>query len=198
MGYARVSTRDQNLTMQLDALHNAGVDKIFQETVSATKKDRPEFTAMKAILRSGDIVVVTKLDRLGRSLKDLIEHLDLFNEIGVQLVSLSENLDTSTATGKMLFNFIAMFAQMERDIISERTVAGLASARARGRLGGRKKGITKASEHKAILAVELYKENKTSVNDIAKQLKMSKMSLYKYLRLKGIQVGATPRPYVLA
>lgn len=140
-GYARVSTKDQNMYMQLDALQKYGVDKenIYSEKVTGTTKDRPAFTKMLAYLREGDTVAVYKLDRIGRSIKHLVDLINSFQEKGINFVSINENIDTTTAMGKLVFTIFSGLAQFERDIISERTKSGLDAARARGRKGGRPK-----------------------------------------------------------
>lgn len=189
IGYARVSTKDQNLSMQIELLENIGCDQIFQEKTSGTKEDRPQLNVLRSILRSGDVVYISKLDRLGRSLKDLISIISSFEKMNVSLVSLHDHIDTTTASGKMFFHMVAALSQYETDIISERTKAGLDAARARGRNGGRKRGLSKDADHKSIVAKSLYDAQKLGVNDIAKQLKISKMTLYKYLRHQGVQIG---------
>lgn len=138
-GYARVSTESQNLDRQLDALEKYGVEMIYNEKMTGTKKDRPELSKMLDRVTDGDTVVVESLSRLGRSTKDLIELMELFQSKGVHLVSLKENVDTSTSTGKLLFTLMSAIAQFERDVIADRTREGLNAARARGRMGGRPK-----------------------------------------------------------
>jgi DNA invertase Pin-like site-specific DNA recombinase len=137
IGYARVSTEMQSEDSQMDALNDAGCERIFREKMSGKTKQRPELDRMIDTLRSGDIVVVQRLDRLGRSLKDLIELLDGFKSQQVQFISLNESIDTTTAVGELAFHMIGSIAQFERRLISERTKAGLNAARARGRKGGR-------------------------------------------------------------
>jgi DNA invertase Pin-like site-specific DNA recombinase len=137
IGYARVSTEMQSEDPQMDALNDAGCERIFREKMSGKTKQRPELDRMIDTLRSGDIVVVQRLDRLGRSLKDLIELLDGFKSQQVQFISLNESIDTTTAVGELAFHMIGSIAQFERRLISERTKAGLNAARARGRKGGR-------------------------------------------------------------
>tara|TARA_Y100001968_G_scaffold188629_1_gene172956 strand:+ start:483 stop:1091 length:609 start_codon:yes stop_codon:yes gene_type:complete len=138
IGYARVSTDEQSDRAQIDALHQAGCERVYQERASGKSRQRPELERMIDALRTGDIVIVQRLDRLGRSLKDLIELLDGFKQQGVQFISLNESIDTTTAVGELAFHMIGSIAQFERRLISERTKAGLAAARARGRKGGRK------------------------------------------------------------
>ena len=142
IGYARVSTKNQIASGQIDALEKYGCERIFTDQASGKTTQRPELKRLLDTLRDSDIVVVQRLDRLGRSLKDLIELLDSFRERDIQFVSLVEGIDTTTATGELTFNLIASIAQFERRLISERTKIGLDAARARGRLGGRKRSLT--------------------------------------------------------
>ena len=180
VGYARVSTIDQNLDRQFDALIGAGVDKrnIYQEKITGTKKDRPELNRMIYELQKGDTVVISELTRLSRSTKDLISLSEIINNKGVELVSLKEKIDTTTATGKAMFGMLAVMAQFERDLISERTNEGLVSARARGRVGGRPK-IDNKDINKAL---KLYDSKNYSISDICEMCKISKNSLYNYIR----------------
>lgn len=193
IGYARVSTKDQNLEMQTDALTKAGCEIIFTETASGAKTDRIELTKMLGQIRKGDIVVVYKLDRLGRSLKHLLEVVALLNDKQVGIQSISDAIDTTTPQGRLFFNISACFAEFERDLIRERTKAGLEAARARGRKGGRRQGMTKEAEQKAILAETYYKEGKMGVNQIALEIGVSKMTLYKYLRHRKVVIGSYTR-----
>lgn len=190
LGYARVSTKDQDLSLQLDALSDAGCETIFQEKITATKKERHELMRMLDQLRKNDIVVIWKLDRLGRSLKDLVAIVNQIEEKGAQLQSLNDSLDTSTAHGKLIFHLFASLAEFEREIISERTKAGLNAARARGRKGGRPKGLSKSAEHKAIIAADLYRKQDLSVSEICEQLSISKSTLYRYLRHQGAEISS--------
>ena len=188
-GYARVSTKDQVLDLQIDALKKAGCKKIYQEKITGAKADRPELLKMTGQLREGDTVIVWKLDRLGRSLRDLVNLIEKFNAQGVGFLSLQDNIDTTTPTGKLTFHIFAALAEFERDIISERTKAGLAAARARGRKGGRPKGLSKKAQDKARLAASLYDEQELSISEICDHLYISKPTLYRYLRSRGVKVG---------
>ncbi|QHT65238.1 recombinase family protein [Rhodocytophaga rosea] len=188
IGYARVSTEEQNLDLQLDALLRAGCEKIYQEKVSGMKTQRAELGKLLAHLRAGDVLMIWKLDRLGRSLPHLVEltHELLEKEVGLQ--SLSDPIDTTTAQGRLVFNIFASLAQFERDLIRERTMAGLASARSRGRLGGRKKGLSEKAQKTALIAEALYKQKQLPVMDLCKQLSISKPTLYRYLRSRGVPI----------
>jgi DNA invertase Pin-like site-specific DNA recombinase len=188
IGYARVSTEEQNLDLQLDALTKAGCEKIYQEKVSGMKTHRVELSKLLAHLRAGDVLVIWKLDRLGRSLQHLVELTHELLEKEVGLLSLSDPIDTTTAQGRLVFNIFASLAQFERDLIRERTMAGLASARARGRLGGRKKGLSAKAQKTALIAEALYKQKQLPVIDLCKQLSISKPTLYRYLRSRGVEI----------
>ncbi len=176
-GYARVSTESQNLDRQLDALEKYGVEMIYNEKMTGTKKDRPELSKMLDRVTDGDTVVVESLSRLGRSTKDLIELMELFQSKGVHLVSLKENVDTSTSTGKLLFTLMSAIAQFERDVIADRTREGLNAARARGRMGGRPK-INRDSVRKA---VKLYNTGQYSIKEIEELTGVKKSTLYRNL-----------------
>ena len=189
IGYARVSTKDQNLDLQKDALKKAGCRKIYSEQVSGAKTDRTELNEMIKHIREGDIIIVWKLDRLGRSLRDLVDLISKFQKLGVGFKSLQDNIDTTTPTGKLTFHLFAALAEFERDIISERTKAGLKSARARGRKGGRPKGLSKQAQNKARLAESLYKEEELSIKEICDYLSISKPTLYRYLRHRNVNIG---------
>ena len=189
IGYARVSTKDQSLNLQEDALKKSGCEIIYSEHISGAKSDRPELLKMKEHLRKGDIVVVWKLDRLGRSLRDLVDLISRFQNKGIGFQSLQDHIDTTTPTGKLTFHIFAALAEFERDIISSRTKAGLAAARARGRVGGRPKGLSKKAQDKARLAESLYLEKKRSIKEICDHLDISKPTLYRYLRSRGVEVG---------
>lgn len=189
IGYARVSTKDQSLEMQTDLLTKAGCEIIFKETASGAKTDRVELAKLLGQIRKDDIVIVYKLDRLGRSLKHLLEVVAQLNEKKVGIQSINDAIDTTTPQGRLFFNISGCFAEFERDLIRERTKAGLEAARARGRKGGRRQGMTKGAEQKAILAETYYLEGKMGVNQIANEIGVSKMTLYKYLRYRKVKVG---------
>lgn len=189
IGYARVSTKDQNLDLQKDALEKAGCKKIYSEQVSGAKIERKQLDELIKQVRKGDIIVVWKLDRLGRSLRDLVNLISRFQAMEVGFKSLQDSIDTTTPTGKLTFHLFAALAEFERDIISERTKAGLKSARARGRLGGRPKGLSKQAQNKSRLAESLYKEKELSIKEICDYLSISKPTLYRYLRHRNITIG---------
>lgn len=176
-GYARVSTEAQNLDRQLDALKNYGVDIIYNEKITGTKKNRPELTKLLDRITEGDTVVVESLSRLGRSTKDLIELTEIFQSKGVNLVSLKEVIDTNSPTGKLLFTLMSAIAQFERDVIADRTREGLKSARARGRTGGR----PRADPEQVKKAVKLYKTEQYSVKEIEELTGIKKSTLYRNL-----------------
>lgn len=189
IGYARVSTKDQNLSLQNDALQKEGCELIFEEKASGAKSDRPELRRMIDQLRKGDIVIIWKLDRLGRSLRDLVNLVTEIQDKGAGLKSLNDSIDTTTPQGKLTFHLFAALAEFERDIISERTKAGLESARARGRKGGRPKGLSEQAKNKAIIAETLYREGDFSVKQICQHLDIARSTFYKLLKHRGVQVG---------
>jgi DNA invertase Pin-like site-specific DNA recombinase len=189
IGYARVSTQDQELALQLDALHESGCEQVYQEKVTGATRDRPQLQKMLEQLRAGDVVVIWKLDRLARSLKDLVDLVNQIQSKGASFLSLNDQIDTTTAHGKFTFHIFAALSEFERDIIRERTKAGLVAARARGRKGGRPKGLTQKAEHTAIIAENLYLEGKLSVKEICEQLSISKTTLYSYLRHQGVKIS---------
>lgn len=176
-GYARVSTEAQNLDRQLDALEKYGVDMIYNEKMSGTKKNRPELTKLLDRITEGDTVVVESLSRLGRSTKDLIELTEIFQSKGVNLVSLKESIDTNSPTGKLLFTLMSAIAQFERDVIADRTREGLKSARVRGRTGGR----PRANPEQVKKAVKLYKTEQYSIKEIEELTGIKKSTLYRNL-----------------
>ena len=189
IGYARVSTEDQNLTLQLDALKLAGCEKIFREKISGAKTDRPELTKLLEQVREGDTVTVWKLDRLGRSLKHLVETVTELQNRNIGFRSVKESIDTTTATGKLIFHIFAALAEFERDILRERTNAGLAASRARGIIGGRKKGMSPELLKKAPTAAMLYRAQTLPVTSIADQLSISVPTFYKLLRHEGVEIS---------
>lgn len=178
IGYARVSTLDQDPTLQLDALEAAGCEKIFIEHMTGAKRDRPELNAALSYLRDGDTLVVWKLDRLARSLKQLIETVETMDGQGVGFKSLTENIDTTTAGGLLVFHLFGALAQFERALIQERTTAGLAAARARGRVGGRK---PKLSDADVKAARAMLRDESITAAQVAKQFGVSVGTLYRYL-----------------
>ncbi|QJD98576.1 recombinase family protein (plasmid) [Mucilaginibacter robiniae] len=179
IGYARVSTLDQNPNLQTDALKQAGCEKIFKDKISGTTADRPGLAKVKEVLRKGDTLVVWRLDRLGRSLKNLLEWMMWLDQEGIALKSLQENIDTTTSTGKLVFHIFGALAEFERNLIQERTQAGLTSARARGKVGGRPK---KLNTDKKALAIKLYNEKELSVDKICEMVGVAKPTLYRYIR----------------
>lgn len=181
IGYARVSTQDQKLEMQLSELEQYGCEMIFKEKKSAVK-NRPELEKMNAQLRKGDIVVIWKLDRLGRSLRHLINLVNEYKERGVELISLKDKIDTTTTPGRLMFNLFASFAEFERELISERTRAGLENAKKKGHYPGRKKGLSKQAQSKALAALQLLEgKNNMSVGEIQRHLGLSKPTYYRYI-----------------
>lgn len=177
IGYARVSTIDQNLSLQIDALEKCGCERIYQEKMTGTKKDRPQVAELMTILRPGDKVIIYKLDRISRSTKHLIELSEFFEKKGVEFVSIQDSIDSSTPMGRFFFRILASIAELERDIISERTKDGLDSARARGRMGGRPRVSTK----KLNLAIKMYHSKQYSINEIVTATKISQATLYRNL-----------------
>ena len=190
IGYARVSTKDQKLELQIDALKKAGCEKIYQDIASGAKTERPELNQMIDNIRPDDVLVIWKLDRLGRSLNHLISLVNDLIDKKVGLQSLNDPIDTTTPQGRLSFNLFASLAEFERDLIRERTNAGLSAARARGRMGGRPKGIPKKAEATACAAETLYKEGVLTVDEISKKLGIAKSTLYSYLRHRGVTLGS--------
>ena len=181
IGYARVSTQDQKLEVQLTELEKYGCEIIFKEKQSAIK-ERPELDRMVNQLRVGDTVVVWKLDRLGRSLRHLVNLVGSFKDQGVDFVSINDNIDTTTSQGRLMFNLFASFAEFEREMISERTKAGLANARRHGRKGGRKPGLSKEGKIKAWAALKRVRDSDAPMSQIQKELGLSKATFYRYLK----------------
>jgi DNA invertase Pin-like site-specific DNA recombinase len=178
VGYARVSTREQNYDLQLDALRKAGCDKLFEEKLSGANRDRPQLNAALDYLRSGDTLVVWKLDRLARSLKQLIETVEMLSGREIGFRSLTENIDTTSSGGRLIFHVFGALAEFERSIIRERTTAGLIAARARGRVGGRPRVLDEAGID---IAKALLKDGKLTIAEIADRLDVAPSTLYKHL-----------------
>lgn len=191
VGYARVSTYDQNLDMQTSALKNFGCEKVVEEKRSGVSV-RVELEALLNNLKEGDTLVVWKLDRLGRSLHDLLHYFEMFSQKGINFASLQDKIDTSTPLGKLFFQISAAFSEYERLLIVERTIAGINAAKVRGVQLGRKKGLDKKSLEKARMAVNLYKEQKLSVREIADLLNITPATLYRYLRYMNASLNRTP------
>jgi DNA invertase Pin-like site-specific DNA recombinase len=179
IGYARVSTQDQNLDLQRDALERAGCEKVFTDVISGARADRDGLAQALAYCREGDTLVVWKLDRLGRSLPHLIETVQELHRRGIGFKSLQESIDTTTSGGKLIFHVFGALAEFERDIIRERTMAGLASARARGRKGGRPRAM---SESKAEMARTLRQDARRTVKEICQTLQISEATFYRYTK----------------
>ncbi len=180
IGYIRVSKQEQNEALQRDALKEAGCEKYFSDKITGSTFERKGLEELLAFVRAGDTVVVWKLDRLGRSLKDLIETLNLLKDRGNDFVSLTEKIDTTTPGGKLIFHLMGALAEFERDLIRERTNAGLAAARVRGRVGGRPRRL--ATNGKVALARRLFADPNHSVPEICSTLGISRSTLYRYVR----------------
>jgi len=178
IGYARVSTEEQNLDLQMDALNKIECDKIFTDKMSGARSDRPGLDEAMKFMRVGDTLIVWKLDRLGRSLQHLIKVVNDLNENGKFFLSLQENIDSKSTGGKLIFAIFAALAEFERDVIRERTKAGLAAARARGRVGGRPRKMT---AKKIEQAKKLMEDHSNSISEICKMLRISKSTLYRNL-----------------
>jgi DNA invertase Pin-like site-specific DNA recombinase len=178
IGYARVSTDEQNLDLQLSALNQAGCEQIYTDKVSGTKANRPGLTNALSHLRPGDTFVVWRLDRLGRSLRHLIDTVTDLQEEGVEFKSITEAIDTTTSGGRLVFNIFASLAEFEREIIRERTKAGLTAARARGKTGGRPKALT---EKQVQMLNNLAADRTNSIEDICRTLGISRMTYYRYV-----------------
>lgn len=181
-GYARVSTKKQELNRQMDLLEQQDCNEILTEKMTGTKASRPQLDRLKDKLRSGDTVIVESFSRLGRSTKDLIELVSYFEEHAVKLVSLKENFDTTTPQGRLMMTVFQAFSQFERDLIVERTKEGLKSARARGRKGGR----PRVNQRDVERAVKLYKSKQYSVKEITEMTGISHATLYRYINKKAL------------
>lgn len=182
VGYARVSTLDQTMALQHDALNKAGCERIFTDTASGAKADRPGLAESLDFVRPGDTLVVWKLDRLGRSIRHLIDTINALQERGVGFRSITEQIDTTTSGGKLIFHVFAALAEFERDIIRERTQAGLTAARARGRKGGRPRVTGLDDPKKIAILRQLYDDKQHSIAEICRTLRVSRATLYRYLK----------------
>lgn len=193
-GYARVSRPNQNLDLQLDALAKHGVDHIFEEKISGKVKRKPILDSLIKNLKAGDQLVIWKIDRLGRKSGELIELQESLERREIALVSLTESVDTSTPTGKFAYQVICGVAELERNQISERTIAGLLAAKEKGRIGGRPTGLSEKARRKAKLAVSEYLKylqyKDTTIEDICVKVGVSRATLYKYLKIKGIKINS--------
>ena len=178
IGYARVSTEDQDLALQLDALRGAGCERIFEDRESGAQARRPGLEKALEVARAGDTLTVWRLDRLGRTLKDLIALVERLEAAEIGFRSLREAIDTTSPGGRLVFHIFGAMAEFERAIIRERTAAGLAAARARGRVGGRPKAL---DPERRRLAVQLYRDKKHTIREICRLVRISKPTLYRYL-----------------
>lgn len=178
IGYARVSTDDQNLNLQRDALLAAGCSQIYEDRIGGAKAARPGLQQALNVARTGDVLVVWRLDRLGRSLKDLIGMVETLSDKGIELQSLTEPIATNSSSGQLVFHLFGALAEFERNLIRERTQAGLKAARARGRKGGRPKTLEPAKRQ---LAVKLYDERQYTIDEICRMMGISKPTLYSYI-----------------
>src|SRR6267154_1954683 len=181
IGYARVSTQDQTLNLQKDALEKIGCTKIFTDVISGATTERQGLDEALAYVREGDTLVVWRLDRLGRSLKHLIETITNLNNRKIGFKSITENIDTTTSGGKLIFHIFGALAEFERDIIRERTKAGLLAARARGRKGGQPKAL---NPKQAAIAQQLYDAKTTPITEICKTFNISRSTLYRYIKVE--------------
>ncbi|MDP1595380.1 MAG: recombinase family protein [Methylotenera sp.] len=186
IGYARVSTEDQSTSLQIDALKNAGCEQLFEEKVSGKSKDRPELEFCLKVLREGDTLVVWRLDRLGRSLEHLVQIIHELEDRKIGFQSLSESIDTTNAGGKLIFHIFAALAEFERNLIRERTIAGLKAARARGRVGGRKAKLSSADARKAAAMLSDPLVTKT---EVAKHFGISRVTLNSALIKHGFSLN---------
>lgn len=183
IGYARVSTKNQNLNLQIEALKKAGCQKIYQEKISSVTKNRPELDKMIEQFRNGDELYVWRLDRLGRSLKHIIDMVLHLNDKGIVIKGIVDSVDTSTMNGRLFLNLMASLAEYERELIRERTNTGLESARARGRTGGRSKGFTSETISKLLIMRSVYKDLTKSPVEIYKPLGLTRATFYRYAKI---------------
>jgi len=192
IGYARVSTQDQTLDLQTDALKQAGCEKVFTDTTSGARSERPGLQDAMNHLRAGDTLAVWRLDRLGRTLKHLIATITDLSDKGIGFRSLQEHMDTTTSGGKLIFHIFGALAEFEREVIRERTNAGLQAARARGRLGGRPT-IQSRDPKKVALARKLYTDGSMPVQEICEMLHIGRSTLYRYMQNEKSVVGTLPQ-----
>jgi DNA invertase Pin-like site-specific DNA recombinase len=192
IGYARISTQDQTLDLQKDALEQIGCAKIFTDTLSGATFVRPGLDEALGYVREGDTLVVWRLDRLGRSLKHLIDTVAKLEERGIGFRSLTESIDTTTSGGKLVFHVFGALAEFERELIRERTQAGLRAARARGRLGGRPRADAFNTANKISIAQSLYDDKRHSISDICNMLHVSRATLYRCVGLRSQTPIAPP------
>ncbi len=183
IGYARVSTKDQNWNLQIEALEKAGCEKIYKEKISGSTKNRPELDSMIQQFRKGDELYVWRLDRLGRSLKNIIDLVLNLSEQGITIKGITDGIDTSTTNGRLFLNIMASLAEYERELIRERTNAGLQSARARGRTGGRPKGYTKETISKLMIMRSVYKDITKTPEEIYTPLGLTRATFYRYAKI---------------
>lgn len=183
IGYVRVSTRDQNLDLQIEALEKAGCEKIYKEKISGTTKNLPELDKMIEQFQKGDELYVWRLDRLGRSVKNIIDLVLSLSDKGIIIKGFTDGVDTATANGRFFLNLIASPAEYERELIRKRTNAGLQSARAKGRLGGRPKGYTKETISKLLLLRNIYKDITKRPEEIYKSPGLSRATFYRYAKI---------------
>ena len=191
LGYARVSTTDQDAALQIDALTAAGCYRVFVDTISGSLDHRPELEKLMDQLRPGDTLVVWRLDRLGRSIRHLIDQLQILSERGVGFRSLQETIDTTSSGGRLVFHVFAALAEFERDLIRERTHAGLAAARARGRKGGRPPAL---SPDQGKAARRMYEQNEMTVAQIGAVLGVSRATIYRALNRNSARRGPSSPP----
>lgn len=182
IGYARVSTKDQNLDLQIDALKKYECSEIFQEKISSGK-DRPELQKVLKYLRTGDIFVVWRMDRIGRSLVELLNIINDLNKRNISFVSITDNIDTTSSMGKFQLSIFGAFSEYEKNLISERTRAGLEAAKKKGVVGGRPKGLTEEIIKKAKLVEKLYSLGDLSIVEVCKNQKISRATFYRYLKI---------------
>lgn len=191
VGYARVSTQEQNLDLQLDALSKAGVKKIFTDKVSGAKAQKPQLEELLKYARKGDTIVVWRLDRLGRTTVQLIQFVEELQKLGINLKSLTEPIDTTTATGTLVVQIFCVLAEHERNVLRERTRAGLSAARVRGRTGGRPKGLSPKYEKIKDLVKNAYERQGTTTAEIMEAFKIpSRGTLYRILEAAGVETNS--------